>query len=301
LSDATTKITKYGSTTSIDDWYVGKTYGEIWGYETDRLYQKEDFVYDNSGNLVTIKSTDGYMVYQTVDGVTQGKLQNSSNFKFGPGDVKFKDQNGDGVINPGSRLADDHGDLKVIGNSTPRYEYGFRLGAEFKGVDLSVFFQGVGKRELWGNSSMTIAGFNSSDGAMAQAIAGDFWKEDRTDAYYPRPYNNANSNNTNNMQIQTRYLLDMSYFRLKNLTLGYSLPAKLMRKVNISKLRVYAALENFFTFDHLRAFLLTPKKCRDIHCSMPTIIITPAEQVWELRHSRVRQLVFRLTSKEIRR
>lgn len=201
----------------------------------------------------------------------------------------------------GGRLADDHGDLKVIGNSTPRYEYGFRLGAEFKGVDLSVFFQGVGKRELWGNSSMTIAGFNSSDGAMAQAIAGDFWKEDRTDAYYPRPYNNANSNNTNNMQIQTRYLLDMSYFRLKNLTLGYSLPAKLMRKVNISKLRVYAALENFFTFDHLKGLPIDLKKCRGIHCSIPTIIITPAEQVWELRHSRVRQLVFRLTSKEIRR
>ena len=259
LSDAATKITKYGSTTSIDDWYVGKTYGEIWGYETDRLYQKDDFVYDGSGNLVLMKSTDGYMVYQTVDGVTQGKLQNSSNFKFGPGDVKFKDQNGDGVINPGSRLVDDHGDLKVIGNSTPRYEYGFRLGADYKGVDVSVFLQGVGKRALWGNSSMTIAGFNSSDGSMAQAIAGDFWKEDRTDAYYPRPYNNANSNNTNNMQIQTRYLLDMSYFRIKNITLGYSLPAKLMRKANISKLRVYAALENFFTFDHLKGLPIDPE------------------------------------------
>ena len=260
LSDATTKITKYGSTTSIDDWYVGKTYGEIWGYETDRLYQKEDFVYDGTGNLVTITSQDGYVVYQTVDGITQGRLQNSSNFKFGPGDVKFKDQNGDGIINPGSRLTDDHGDLKVIGNSTPRYEYGFRLGAEFRGFDLQVFFQGVGKRELWGNSSMTIAGYNSADGAMAQAIAGDFWREDRTGAFYPRPYNNANSNNTNNMQIQTRYLLDMSYLRMKNLTLGYSLPAQWMRKVNISKLRIYASLENFLTFDNLRGLPIDPEE-----------------------------------------
>ena len=62
------------------------------------------------------------------------------------------------------------------------------------------------------------------------------------------------------MQIQTRYLLDMSYFRLKNLTLGYSLPAKLMRKVNISKLRVYAALENFFTFDHLKGLPIDPEE-----------------------------------------
>jgi hypothetical protein len=260
LADATTKITKYGTTTSIDDWYVGKTYGEIWGYETDRLYQKDDFEYDASGNFVLITSKDGFQVYKTKDGVTQGRLQNSANFKFGPGDVKFKDLNGDGIITPGSRLIDDHGDLKVIGNSTPRYEYGFRLGAEFKGFDLQVFFQGVGQRHIWGNSSMTIAGYNSGDGAQAQAIAGNFWKPDRTDAFYPRPFNNANANTSNNMQVQTRYLLDMSYLRMKNLTFGYALPAEWTRKVNISKLRVYVALENFLTFDNLRGLPIDPEE-----------------------------------------
>lgn len=260
LADATTKITKYGTTTSIDDWYVGKTYGEIWGYETDRLYQKDDFEYDGAGNLVLITSKDGYQVYKTKDGVTQGRLQNSANFKFGPGDVKFKDLDGDGVISPGSRLIDDHGDLKVIGNSTPRYEYGFRLGAEYRGFDMQVFFQGVGQRHIWGNSSMTIAGYNSGDGAQAQAIAGNFWKPDRTDAFYPRPYNNANSNSNNNMQVQTRYLLDMSYLRMKNLTVGYALPAAWTRKANISKLRVYVALENFLTFDNLMGLPIDPEE-----------------------------------------
>ncbi len=260
LADATTKITKYGTTTSIDDWYVGKTYGEIWGYETDRLYQNDDFEYDGAGNLVLVTSKDGYQVYKTKDGVTQGRLQNSANFKFGPGDVKFKDLDGDGVISPGSRLIDDHGDLKVIGNSTPRYEYGFRLGAEYRGFDLQVFFQGVGQRHIWGNSSMTIAGYNSGDGAQAQAIAGNFWKPDRTDAFYPRPYNNANSNSNNNMQVQTRYLLDMSYLRMKNLTVGYALPAAWTRKANISKLRVYVALENFLTFDNLMGLPIDPEE-----------------------------------------
>src|SRR5690606_33290554 len=117
LADATTKITKYGSTKSIDSWYVGKTYGEIWGYESDRLYQKDDFVYDNNGELVSVTSEDGFTINQLADenAATQGKLQ-AGNFYFGPGDVKFKDLNGDGVINDGIRSIENHGDLKVIGN-----------------------------------------------------------------------------------------------------------------------------------------------------------------------------------------
>jgi TonB-linked SusC/RagA family outer membrane protein len=129
LADSKTKITKYGTTNSIDNWYVGKTFGEIWGYETDRLYQKSDFIYDAAGKLVKITSKDGYQVNQLVDPTvaTQGRLQ-AGNFVFGPGDVKFKDLNGDGIINPGNRMIKnatgdpDHGDLAIIGNTTPRYE-----------------------------------------------------------------------------------------------------------------------------------------------------------------------------------
>ncbi len=169
--------------------------------------------------------------------------------------------NGDGVINPGNSLIrdlegnPDYGDLSVIGNSTPRYEYSLRAGLDFKGVDFSVFLQGVGKREIWGNGFLAIPGFNSADGAMPQAFAGDFWREDRTDAFYPRPWNLGGGTTSTtagyNMVVNDRYLLDMSYLRIKNITLGYTLPEKLMSKVKIKKLRVYAALENFFTFDHL--------------------------------------------------
>jgi TonB-linked SusC/RagA family outer membrane protein len=267
FSDAVTKITEYGSTKSIDSWYVGKTYGEIWGYETDRLYQKEDFEYGTDGKLITITSSDGYQVYKLSDSnaATQGRLQ-SGNFKFGPGDVKFKDLNGDGVINPGNRLTEnaegqpDYGDLKIIGNSTPRYEYGFRGEIAYKGFDASVFIQGVGKRDVWGNGFLAIPGFNSADGAMPQAIAGDFWREDRTDAFYPAPYNMAGSSTTLNMQVQTRYLLDMSYLRIKNITVGYTLPTNVVKKIHVSKLRVYAALENFFTFDHLGTLPIDPEE-----------------------------------------
>ncbi len=266
ISDAVTKIYDYGDTKSIDSWYQGKTYGEIWGYETDRLYQKSDFAYGQDGKLILVKSSDNFDVYQLADpnAATQGKLQ-AGNFKFMPGDVKFKDLNGDGVINAGNRLLKnaegepDYGDLKVIGNSTPRYEYSLRLGADYKGFDASIFFQGLGKRDIWGEGFLAIPGFNSSDGAMPQAIAGNFWREDRTDAFYPAPYNMAGSSTTLNMQVQSRYLLDMSYLRIKNITVGYTLPYQLVNRVNISKLRVYASLENFFTFDKLRDLPIDPE------------------------------------------
>jgi len=271
LADASTTITKYGSSYSIGsdaspNWYVGRTYGEIWGYETDRLYQKTDFAYGNDGKLVTVTSKDGFPVNQLSDAAaaTQGKLQ-AGNFVFSPGDVKFKDLNGDGVINAGNRLVKgvdgkpDYGDLKKIGNNTPRYEYGFRAGADYKGFDASFFIQGVGKRDVWGDGFLAIPGYNSSDGAIPEAIASDFWRADRTDAFYPAPYNQAGSNNTLNMQVQSRYLLNMAYLRIKNITVGYSLPLSVTKKIKVSKLRVYIALENFFTFDHLGSLPIDPE------------------------------------------
>jgi TonB-linked SusC/RagA family outer membrane protein len=271
FSDAVTKITKYGSTNSIDNYYVGRTYGEIWGYETDRLYQKEDFAYDATNKLIKVQVTDPHGVVYTVNQLsdatapTQGKLQ-GGNFYFGPGDVKFKDLNKDGVIDAGSRLikdADgnpDYGDLKIIGNSTPRLMYGFRTDLNFKGIDLSVFIQGVGKRDVWGDGFLAIPGYYSANGAMPQAFAGDFWRTDRTNAFYPAPYDLGGYNNILNLVPQTRYLLNMAYLRLKNITVGYSLPVNLLRKVYVSRLRVYAALENFLTFDHLGTLPIDPEE-----------------------------------------
>lgn len=271
LSDAVSEITEYGTATSINGWYSGKTYGEIWGFRTDRLYQKEDFVYDSNGNLAITyalngkevpKGTDGAKeVYKLSDpnGVYQDYLQSGS-FMFGPGDVKYKDVDGDGKIDRGEQSITKHGDLEVIGNSTPRYEWGLRLGANWKGFDASIFMQGVADREIWGNSSLTIPGFNIGDGAMATAFTTDFWTEDRTNAFYPRPWNMGNGNDALNMCKQDRYLLDMSYWRIKNITLGYTLPSNLTKKVWMNKARVYVALENFFTFDNLNGLPLDPEE-----------------------------------------
>lgn len=110
-----------------------------------------------------------------------------------------------------------------------------------------------------GNGFLAIPGFQASDGAAPQAIVGDFWREDRTDAFYPRPYNMGGSSTGYNMQPQTQYLLDMSYLRIKNITFGYTLPQALTMKAKITKLRVYGSLENILTFDHLGGLPIDPE------------------------------------------
>lgn len=199
----------------------------------------------------------------------QGKYNASSNVMFGPGDVKYKDLNGDGVIDVGDETVDNPGDRTIIGNTTPRYEYSFRIDAAWKGFDLSVFFQGIGKRDMWGSSSLTLPGFNSSDGSMAASFANDFWFEEfdsngqvidsNYDAFYPRAYNMGGGTSGFNMLVSDRYLLNMAYLRLKNVTLGYTLPRNIVNKVNISNLRVYVSLENLLTFDHLKGLPVDPE------------------------------------------
>ena len=191
--------------------------------------------------------------------VYQPFLQNSANFRFGPGDVKFKDLNGDGEISNGKATLADHGDLEVIGNSNPRYAYGFKFGADYKGVDISFFFQGIGSRKIWGDGLLAIPGYNSGDGAMPQAIAGNYWTVDNTNAFYPAAYNNGGSNNANNMQIQDRYLLNMAYLRLKNFTVGYTLPQSVIKNLKINSIRAYVGLENFITWDHLGTLPIDPE------------------------------------------
>lgn len=270
LSDALTEITEYGDTKSIDSWYVGKQYGEIWGYRTDRLYQKDDFVYEGD-KLVKTWALNGKEVAAGTPGAKEvNKLKDpngiyqdyfqSGTFRFGPGDVKFQDLNGDGQINDGSRSIDDHGDVEKIGNTTPRFEYGLRLGASYKGFDASIFMQGVGNRKLWGAGFLAIPGFNTGDGAMPQAIAGDYWTEENTNAFYPAACNMGGSNSGYNLQKQDRYLLDMAYFRIKNITIGYTLPSELTKKILINKARIYLACENFFTFDKLNGLPIDPEE-----------------------------------------
>ena len=243
LSDYKQKVTKYANTTAAlpnpifgrnSTYYEGMTIGEIWGYETDRLFTENDFNADGS-YADWVPSQDVF--------ITNGW------FEWGPGDVKYKDLNGDGVIDYGTNTRDNHGDLTIIGNSTPRYQYGIRLGGDWKGFDLSLFMQGVGKRDMWANGPVVIPGYRPAEGWYAHQL--DYWTPDNPDAYFPRPTNALQQVNPTNFQPQTRYMLDMSYLRMKNVTVGYTLPQNLTDNIHISNLRVYVSGENLFEFTNL--------------------------------------------------
>lgn len=271
ISDATTYITKGADyLTPWEDrklgttYSTGRRYGDIYGFVTDRLFQKEDFVYGADGQIekitviyngtahTTNKQSSPYPVYQV-------HYEDNNKLIFAPGDVKFVDLDGDGYITPGTGTNGNPGDQTVIGNSTSRYEYSFRLGADYKGIDFSIFFQGIGKRQIWGSGQLAIPGYNAKEGALPKTFTTDYWTEERTDAFYPRAWNLGGSNTGFSMQKQSRYLLDMSYLRIKNITLGYTFPENLLSKVYISKARLYMSLENFFTFDKLNGLPIDPE------------------------------------------
>jgi hypothetical protein len=216
--------------------YVGKTYGEIWGFETDGYFQSNEDV---------------------AKAPTQKLLQNG-NFSYGPGDIRFKDLNGNDTISGGKMTLTDHGDLKVIGNTQPRYIYNVRVGGSWKGFDVDIFIQGVGKRSWWGIGNTILPMYQSLDILYANQL--DYWTPDNPNAKYPVPYPNNSSGaipglspGGNNFYPQTKYLLNLAYCRLKNVAIGYSLPANLMTRYKIQKLRLYVSGENLAEISHVGA------------------------------------------------
>lgn len=243
LSDYKEKISKFDGIglvkadgTSND--YKGKMIGEIWGYETDRLFQVDDFNQNADGS------------YTLKQGIPSQSYYETTTFKFGPGDIKYKDLNGDGVIGVGEGTVLDAGDRRVIGNSNPRYQYGFRADFDYKGFDLGFFLQGVARRDAWVGGDLTVPGWRPAEAWYSHQM--DYWTPENTNAFYYRPTNQNQSNTTMNHMPQTRYLLDMSYLRLKNLTFGYSLPSSVLEKAKISKFRVFFSGENLLEFDNLK-------------------------------------------------
>ncbi|GHV23227.1 SusC/RagA family TonB-linked outer membrane protein [Clostridia bacterium] len=251
LSDYTTKVTKYPSnkTGDITNYYNGKMTGEIWGYETIGIAKTDE---EMAAHLATLPNGG----------------QSALNANWRAGDIMYADLNGDGKIDNGAKTLDDHGDLNVIGNTTPRYQFGIDLTADWKGFDVRAFFQGVMKRDYWqgsylfwgaragGSDGSNNSGGNGSswqDGGIWWATGFtshlDYYRDENSplganpDAYFPRPY----LNNAKNNYVQSRYLQDASYIRLKNLQVGYTLPASLTNKVKVEKLRIFFSGENLWT------------------------------------------------------
>lgn len=235
LSDSRTKVRNYpNETASIDDYLVGYYTGEIWGYKT-------------IGIAKTQEEMDAHLA--TLNNGGQSALGN----QWGAGDIMYADLDGDGKVSGGARTLSDHGDLRVIGNNTPRYSTGINIDASYKGFDFNMFWQGILKRDYYA-SGMMFWGTTSAGEWWSTAMKPhlDYFRDDTSllganyDSYYPRPIFGGKNQHT-----QTRYLLDASYLRLKNIQLGYTLPLAITQKAKMSKVRVFIAGENLLTITDL--------------------------------------------------
>lgn len=234
LADNQAEILKYNNPDRrLGDYYAGQKVGEIWGYTTEGFFTSEEDI-DNHAD--------------------QSLIRASSTGQLLPGDIKFRDVNGDGIISKGVNTADEPGDLQVIGNSTPRYTYGLMLGANWGNFFVSSFFQGVGKQDWWpGREADFFWGpYNRPYNDMPASMVNEVWSESNPDAYFPRLRGYTALDASRELGTpQTRYLQNIAHVRLKNLQVGYNLPSALLGKVNVTSARVYLSGENLWTWSPL--------------------------------------------------
>lgn len=220
-------------------YYEGMVVGEIWGFVSNGLWQNQaEIDAAEAGALAA-----GQKYYNPL-------MQTSKTYKLYPGDIKFEDLNGNGYIDRGQNTVDDPGDRKIIGNSEPRYIYSFGIDLEWNNIFLSAFFQGVGKQDWYpSNESSVIWGqYNRPYAQMPKWHLNNYWTEDNPDAYLPRyaGYYAPFYKGTNN--ANTRYLMDVSYIRLKNLQVGYTLPSKWTDAIRMKKVSIFFSGENLWTW-----------------------------------------------------
>ena len=240
--DNISKITRYTATTNTlptnytTNYYEGMTLGELWGYTCNGLFQSNE-------------EAQTYADYSkfTIDKVVWQK-----------GDPKFEDINGDGKVNNGANRLEDHGDLKKIGNTTPRYCYSIAAGARWNGIGLSMLWQGVGQRDWYpAKESGYFWGQYGRPYSMALPWHSNRYTDENqnTKAYWPRIIGySAQSSGGLLSQPNTRYLQKARYIRLKNLTIDYTFPKQMLAKAGIQNLRVYLSGENLLTVSPLKKY-----------------------------------------------
>ena len=247
LGDYTSTITKFDNPTRIISagYYEGMTLGEIWGFRSGGLFASDE---EAAAYPVDQSLLYGDIFKEAVDGRTGPRA----------GDVYYLDLDGDGVISNGQGTADDYGDRVIIGNSLPRYSYNFRVGIEYFGFDFSMFWQGVGRRDWYPtNEATTFWGPYSRpyQGLIPANFMQNVWSETNPDAYFPRyrAYEALGSQNSLG-QPNDRYLQNIGYLRLKNLTIGYTLPC--WKRV-FSEFRIYFSGENLWYTSPLKKYCNT--------------------------------------------
>lgn len=242
LADSKTKITKFKGNESkvLGQDYEGMEWGEIWGYRIKGIYQSDQEAIDR--------------------GVDQSFL--GTRFTDKAGDLIFDDVDGSTKIDQGKGTLEDHGDLVRIGNAMPRYNYGITVNMAWMGFDFSMFWQGIGKQNVYpGGNNMLFWGPYAR--AYSSFIPEDFpskvWSKNNRNAYFPRPVADL-ARSFAMSRPNDRYLQNLAYCRLKNLTVGYTLPKTLTKKVYLEKVRLYFSGENLFITSKLKSDYIDPEQ-----------------------------------------
>ena len=238
ISNYKSYITKYDNKdkTFAKTYYEGMRLGEIWGFVTDGLF-------------ATTEEAQAYA--QEVD---LSYINNRVTGGWQAGDLKFLDLDGDNVLGIGANSVDDPGDRKILGNSLPSLSYGFTASVSWYGFDASVFFQGTGNHywyptgqamQFWGPYSYPYLTFLQED------FLDEVWAEDNPDAYFTRPMAYSATSGPLS-KVNDRYLQNIRYMRLKNLTVGYTVPVRLSKKIGIEQARIYFSGENLCYWSPLK-------------------------------------------------
>ena len=225
LSDNQNELVTYlgaeNITPGTNPFIEGLPINTIWGYRTDGLFQSE----------------------------TEVENYAFQNGRTGAGDLKYLDLNGDGRINSGEQSKEDHGDLVNLGDTNPRYNFGFQAGFKLKDIDFMVFFQGVGKRNFIMDEFAIMPYFRPWLHPQRHHL--DYWSEENTDAFWPRLY----ARGDHNYLPSDKWVQNAAYLRLKDIQIGYSLPESVLDKIGISQLRIYVSgrdvWETTKTFDFI--------------------------------------------------
>ncbi|MCC8425373.1 TonB-dependent receptor [Mucilaginibacter sp. UR6-11] len=230
ISDAKSKLLAY-------------SYGQ-----TQNVFQREEFEFVRKvGYPITVYQgykTNG--LYQTqAEVATYPHFANYTTSELAPGDWKFVDRDGNGVI--------DANDKFILGDPFPHYTFGFNYNVTYKHFDATIFIQGVLKRDALIRGELIEPYHFSNYGGTVYDSSSDFWTPQNTGAKYPRLAENGTVANNNNFRTGSdMYLFNAAYARLKNIQVGYSFPTAMLSKVSIQRARVYFTAQNVFTLSPLK-------------------------------------------------
>lgn len=251
--DSRTWVTDFYNTNGdLTTYYKGMEIGEIWGFKTAGIYASNA---------------------EAANGPAYNFFKNGDMFQAYAGDLKFVDVNGDGIMTKGSRTLSDHGDMVIIGNSSPRYNFGFNFSLNWRGFGLSTFFQGVLKRDWypWTESGFFWGQHNRAYNSLLKTQTGDNivqvdkstdnWVVTNMDKnpYWTRTVSLAANRNDGPLTWEnTHYLQNVAYVRLKNITIDYNLRSVWMKRIGFTSARIFLTGENLWTyspmFKHTKMF-----------------------------------------------